>query len=138
MKRLPIETNDYRFNPLNAELNPTRHLLALVGARHIVHVSRVRGNLIHFLLFDRDWVVLWAPPFFWLIPANMAAHFSDLIPGNIEIIPKIGHDIFNECSQHILYQSTFYPITYSCKLHFTCQSTIKNICHVDDKTQADV
>ena len=29
-------------NPLNAELNPIRHLLALVGARHVVHVSRVR------------------------------------------------------------------------------------------------
>ena len=33
------------FNPLNAELNPTRHLLALVGARHIVHVSRIRVKL---------------------------------------------------------------------------------------------
>ena len=31
-------------NPLNAELNPIRHLLALVGARHIVHVSRVMVN----------------------------------------------------------------------------------------------
>ena len=31
-------------NPLNAELNPIRHLLTLVGARHIVHVSRVRVN----------------------------------------------------------------------------------------------
>ena len=30
------------FNPLNADLNPTRHLLALVGARHIVYVSRIR------------------------------------------------------------------------------------------------
>ena len=29
-------------NPLNAELNPIRHLLALVGDRHIVHVSRMR------------------------------------------------------------------------------------------------
>jgi hypothetical protein len=29
-------------NPLNAELNPNCHLLALVGAHHIVHVSRVR------------------------------------------------------------------------------------------------
>ena len=27
--------------PLNAELNPIRHLLALVGARHIVHGSRM-------------------------------------------------------------------------------------------------
>ena len=33
-----------RINPLNAELNPIRHLLALVGARHIVHVSRIRVN----------------------------------------------------------------------------------------------
>ena len=31
-----------RVNPLNAELNPIRHLLALVGARHIVHVSRIK------------------------------------------------------------------------------------------------
>ena len=28
--------------PLNADLNPIRHLLALVGARHVVHVSRIR------------------------------------------------------------------------------------------------
>ena len=32
------------FNPLKAELNPIRHLLAFVGARHIVHVSRVTVN----------------------------------------------------------------------------------------------
>ena len=32
-------------NPLNAELNPIRHLLALIGARHIVHVSRIRVDL---------------------------------------------------------------------------------------------
>ena len=31
-------------NHLKAELNPVRHLLALVGARHIVHVSRIRVN----------------------------------------------------------------------------------------------
>ena len=37
------------FNPLNAELNPIRHLLALVGARHIVHVSRIRVKT-HFIL----------------------------------------------------------------------------------------
>ena len=32
------------FNPLNAELNPIRYLLALVGAHHIVHVSGIRVN----------------------------------------------------------------------------------------------
>jgi len=32
------------FNPLNAELNPICYLLALLGAHHILHVSRVRVN----------------------------------------------------------------------------------------------
>jgi len=34
----------YLFNPLNAELNPICHLLALLGAHHILHVSRIRVN----------------------------------------------------------------------------------------------
>jgi len=29
-------------NSLNAELNPICHLLALLGAHHILHVSRIR------------------------------------------------------------------------------------------------
>jgi len=33
-------------NPLNAELNPICHLLTLLGAHHILHVSRVRVNLV--------------------------------------------------------------------------------------------
>jgi hypothetical protein len=32
------------FNPLNAELNPICHLLPLVGAHHILHISGVRVN----------------------------------------------------------------------------------------------
>jgi hypothetical protein len=31
-------------NPLNAELDPTCYLLALLGAHHILHVSRIRVN----------------------------------------------------------------------------------------------
>ena len=30
------------FNPLNPELNPICYLLALLGARHFLHVSRIR------------------------------------------------------------------------------------------------
>jgi len=30
------------FNPLKAELYPVCHLLALLGAHHIIHVSRIR------------------------------------------------------------------------------------------------
>jgi len=32
------------FNPLNAKLNPVCHLLALLGAHHNLHVSRIRVN----------------------------------------------------------------------------------------------
>ena len=40
MKYNPSQT----VNPLNAELNPICHLLALLGAHHILHVSRVKVN----------------------------------------------------------------------------------------------
>ena len=36
--------SDYGFNPLNAELNPICHLLALLGGATIVVVSRLRVN----------------------------------------------------------------------------------------------
>jgi hypothetical protein len=32
-------------NPLNAELNPICHLLALLGVHHFLHVSRIRVNI---------------------------------------------------------------------------------------------
>jgi len=35
------------FNPLNPELNPICYLLALLGAHHFLHVSRIRVNLLH-------------------------------------------------------------------------------------------
>jgi len=34
----------YELNPLNAELNPICHLLALLVAHHILHVSGLRVN----------------------------------------------------------------------------------------------
>ena len=50
------------FNPLNAELNPICHLLALLGAHHILHVSRIRVKLIkmHLLvseLYTNSWLL---------------------------------------------------------------------------------
>ena len=39
-----IIINNYTFNSLNAELNPICRLLALLGAHHILHTSRVRVN----------------------------------------------------------------------------------------------
>ena len=37
-------------NPLNPELNPICHVLALLGAHHFLHVSRVRVKLLTFRL----------------------------------------------------------------------------------------
>jgi len=38
-------TKKLYINPLNAKLNPICHLLVLLGAHHILHVSRIRVNL---------------------------------------------------------------------------------------------
>ena len=38
------------FNPLNSELNPICYLLALLGAHHFLHISRIRVKLLTFRL----------------------------------------------------------------------------------------
>ena len=38
----------YNFNPLKPELNPICYLLALLGAHHFLHVSRIRVKLLTF------------------------------------------------------------------------------------------
>ena len=61
-----------KFNPLNTELNPICHLLALLGAHHIFHVSWLRVklvisnfrrvlNTVRFIL--GNWVILYADPY---------------------------------------------------------------------------
>ena len=39
---MPLHYKDRSFSPLNAELNPICYLLALLGAHHFLHVSRIR------------------------------------------------------------------------------------------------
>jgi len=42
---LPAHSSYHFFNPLNAELNPICHLLALLGAQHILHVRMIRVKI---------------------------------------------------------------------------------------------
>jgi hypothetical protein len=42
-----VSAESRHFNPLDAELNPICHLLALLGDHHILHVSRMRVNPKH-------------------------------------------------------------------------------------------
>ena len=53
-------------NPLNAELNPICHLLALVGAHHILHVSRITDNK-HSLLYRVYYVSILKPSDFFCV-----------------------------------------------------------------------
>jgi len=43
-KAADVHSESVILNPLNAELNPICHLLALLGAHHILHVSKIRVN----------------------------------------------------------------------------------------------
>jgi len=45
-------------NPLNAELNPICHLLALLGG-HFLHVSRIRVKSLTFMLL-MSYVYIWS------------------------------------------------------------------------------
>ena len=40
-----------KINPINSALNPICHLLALLGAHHILHVSRISVNVLSFSTF---------------------------------------------------------------------------------------
>jgi len=47
---LRIEVSISGLNPLKPELNPICYLLALLGAHHFLHVSRIRVKLLTFRL----------------------------------------------------------------------------------------
>jgi hypothetical protein len=51
------------FNPLNAKLNPMCHLLALLEAHHILHVSRIKVTVVsfgHYMSKPSDWSKIWS------------------------------------------------------------------------------
>jgi len=47
------------FNSLNPELNPICYLLALLGAHHFLHVSRIRVKLLTFRLL-MSYIYIWS------------------------------------------------------------------------------
>ena len=47
------------FNPLNAELNPICNLLALLGAHHFLHVSRIRVKSLTLRLL-MSYIYIWS------------------------------------------------------------------------------
>ena len=49
-------------NPLNAELNPICYLLALLGAHHFLHVSRIRVKslTLRLLIYIYIYIYIWS------------------------------------------------------------------------------
>jgi len=56
---LIIEASHILVNPLNPELNPICYLLALLGAHHFLHVSRIRVKLLTFRLL-MSYIYIWS------------------------------------------------------------------------------
>jgi hypothetical protein len=69
----------YFFNPLNADLNPICHLLALLGAHPILHISRIRVK-VHFIiilqysLMSYMWSLLFRFPYQNVISISHISH----------------------------------------------------------------
>ena len=50
MQECWLPKTEFFFNPLSPELNPICYLLALLGAHHFLHVSRIKVKLLTFRL----------------------------------------------------------------------------------------
>ena len=56
----------FKFNPLKPELNPICYLLALLGAHHFLHISRIRVKLLTFrLLMSYIYIYLYIYIYIW-------------------------------------------------------------------------
>ena len=64
-------------NPLNAELNPICYLLALLGAHHFLHVSRIRvKSLTLRLLMSYKYVYIYGAPILDVSRSHTTTHHS--------------------------------------------------------------
>ena len=69
------------FNPFNAKLNPICHLLALLGAHHILHVSRIRVKVLNSIIFPGQtrtfFIEQCFPDFFARVPLSASKITTD-------------------------------------------------------------
>ena len=66
-----------KVNPLNAELNPICYLLALLGAHHFLHVSRIRvKSLTLRLLMSYIYIYIYGAPILDVSRSHTTTHHS--------------------------------------------------------------
>jgi len=72
-----ISTLFININPLNAELNPICCLLALLGAHHFLHVSRIRVKSLNLrLLMSYIYIYIYGAPIFYVSRSHTTTHHS--------------------------------------------------------------
>jgi hypothetical protein len=91
------------FNPLNAELNSICHLLALLGARPILHISRIRVKNLR-------------PLYRTGVPLPSICCFLNIFSTNIstEYFKHTAHSPFLSSKCRLFYKATFFG---SCIIH---------------------
>ena len=107
-------------NPLNAELNPICQLLALLGAHHILHVSRIRVKTACLDICDQPYI---AHPQ-WILFLHTRAHCACTCENSIigSTFSTTGSDILIN-----VMANSATVLFYTCALHYL---TIHNIfCH---------
>ena len=62
-------------NPLNAELNPICYLLALLGAHHFLHVSRIRVKSLTLRLL-MSYICIYGAPILDVSRSHTTTHHS--------------------------------------------------------------
>jgi hypothetical protein len=62
-------------NPLNPELNPICYLLALLGAHHFLHVSKIRVKLLTPRLL-MSYIYIYGAPIFDVSRSHATTHHS--------------------------------------------------------------
>jgi hypothetical protein len=103
----------WRLNTLNAELNPICHLLALLGAHHILHVSRVRVKYTCYRylwvlnkILCRLWKLILCFPYKMRIRKRRFCFFLLQLPSNVTLVvcgeylfcPTVHCTIWTACS----------------------------------------
>ena len=75
--RCYISCSHLLLNPLNAELNPICYLLALLGAHHFLHVSRIRVKSLTFRLrMSYIYIYIYGAPILDVSRSHTTTHHS--------------------------------------------------------------
>ena len=101
---LILESNNLNFNPLNAELNPICHLLALLGAHHILHIGRIRVKNRASSIQDGCTATLQMLHFIYFFSTNIST----------EYFKHAAHSLFFSSKCRLFYNATFFG---SCIIH---------------------